>query len=124
MLFSDGENTAQTDPTTLARVASTAGVRIQTVGVGSVAGTTVKIGGFTVATAEDASTLKSVATVTNGTYHQVSDQAGLAALAKSINLHFAVVSRRTEISAAFTAAAAIVLILGVLLSILWFGRVI
>ena len=36
---------------------------------------------------------KTVATVTNGSYHQVDDQAGLAAISKTINLHFTVVTR-------------------------------
>ena len=79
VLFSDGEDTSQTDPVTMARLASTAGVRIQTIGVGTAAGTTVQIDGFSVATALDAQTLEDVATVTNGSYHQVDDQAGPAA---------------------------------------------
>ncbi len=53
MVISDGENTSQTSPVTMARLASTAGVRIQTIGVGTVAGTPVEIGGFSVATALD-----------------------------------------------------------------------
>ena len=42
VLFSDGEDTSQINPVTMARLASTAGVRIQTIGVGTVAGTTVQ----------------------------------------------------------------------------------
>ena len=61
---------------TMARLASTAGVRIETIGVGTAAGTTVQIDGFSVATALDAQTLENVARVTNGSYHQVGD--GLA----------------------------------------------
>ena len=78
MLISDGENTSQINPVTMARVASTAGVRIQTIGVGTAAGTTVKINGFSVATAADPTTLSSVASVTNGTYHHASDGCGQA----------------------------------------------
>ena len=58
VLFSDGENTNPTNPVTMAQLASVAGVRIQTVGVGTAAGTTVQIDGFTVATALDAQTLQ------------------------------------------------------------------
>ena len=58
VLISDGEDTSQADPVTMARLASVAGVRVQTIGVGTVAGTTVQIDGFTVATALDTQTLK------------------------------------------------------------------
>ncbi|HMK98349.1 MAG TPA: VWA domain-containing protein [Acidimicrobiales bacterium] len=124
VLFSDGEDTSQTDPVTMARVASSAGVRIQTIGVGTVAGTTVKVDGFSVATALDPQTLQSVATVTNGSYHLFDDQAALKAVSRSINLHFATVTQNTEITGLFTAAAAVFLVVGALVSVRWSGRVV
>ena len=124
VLISDGEDTSQTNPVTIARVASVAGVRVQTIGVGTAAGTTVQIGGFTVATALDSQTLKAVATVTNGSYHQVDDPAGLTAISKKIDLHFTVVTQYTEITALFAAGAAMLLVAGALISALWFGRVV
>ena len=124
VLISDGEDTSQTNPVTMARVASVAGVRVQTIGVGTAAGTTVQIGGFTVATALDSQTLKAVATVTNGSYHQVDDPAGLTAISKKIDLHFTVVTQYTEITALFAAGAAMLLVAGALISALWFGRVV
>lgn len=123
VLISDGENTSQSNPVTIARVASTAGVRIQTLGVGTTTGTTVNINGFRVATAADPTTLSSVASVANGTYHHASDGA-IRDVAKSVNLHFAVVSEHTEISALFALGAALVLLIGTLLSLAWRGRVI
>jgi Ca-activated chloride channel family protein len=123
VLISDGENTSQSNPVTMARVASTAGVRIQTLGVGTTNGTTVKINGFRVATAADPATLSSVASVANGTYHHASEGA-ISDVAKSVNLHFAVVSEHTEISALFALGAALVILIGTLLSLAWRGRVI
>lgn len=124
VLISDGEDTSQTDPATMARLASTAGVRIQTVGVGTAAGTTVQIGGFTVATALNPETLESVARVTNGSYHQADDEAALSAISKTINLHFTVVTKHTEITALFAAAAALLLAAGAVISVLRSGRVV
>jgi len=124
VLFSDGEDTSRIDPVTLARLASTAGVRVQTIGVGTAGGTTVKIDGFTVATALDAQTLQSVATITNGSYHQVNDQAAVADVSKTIELHFTVFTQYTEISAVFASAAVLLLVVGGLISVLWFGRVV
>jgi Ca-activated chloride channel homolog len=123
VLISDGEDTTQAGPVTMARLASTAGVRIQTIGVGTVAGTTVQIDGFSVATAMDPQTLEAVAGVSNGSYHQADGQA-LKAISKTINLHFTVVTKYTEVSALFAAAGALFLIAGALISVMWFGRVV
>jgi Ca-activated chloride channel family protein len=124
VLISDGEDTSQADPATIARLASTAGVRIQTIGVGTVGGTTIQIDGFSIATAMDPATLENMAKVTNGAYHQVDNQASIAAISKTINLHFKVVSEHTEITAFFAMAGALLLALGALFSLMWFGRVV
>ena len=124
VLISDGEDTTQAGPLTMARLASSAGVRVQTIGVGTVAGTTVRIDGFSVATALDPKTLEAVAAVTNGSYHQVGDEAGLKAISKTINLHFTVVTQYTEVTALFAAVAALFIVAGALMSVMWFGRVI
>jgi Ca-activated chloride channel family protein len=124
VLISDGEDTTQTGPVTMARLASTAGVRVQTIGVGTVAGTTVQIDGFSVATAMDPQTLESVAAVTNGSFHQANGRAGLQAISKTINLHFTVVTKYTEVTALFAVAAALFLVAGALISVMWFGRVV
>jgi Ca-activated chloride channel homolog len=123
VLFSDGEDTSDTNPETWARVASIAGVRIQSVGVGTAAGTTIQVDGFTLGTALDQQTLEEVAKVTNGSYHQVDDEAGLKAISKTINLHFAIISQYTELTALFAAAAAVLVMVGAMVSLWWFGRV-
>jgi Ca-activated chloride channel family protein len=64
-----------------------------------------------------------VAAVTNGSYHQADSQS-LKAISKTINLHFTVVTSYTEVSALFAAAAALFLVAGALISVMWFGRVV
>jgi Ca-activated chloride channel family protein len=123
VLISDGEDTSQINPVTMARLASSAGVRIQTIGVGTVAGTTVQVGGFSVATALDPQTLEDVAKVANGAYHQVDDRAAVRDVSQTIDLHFTVMSEYIQISAIFAVAAMLLLVVGALLSVLWFGRV-
>ena len=78
VLLSDGENTSRPDPLKLAEVASSAGVRIHAIGVGTTEGTVVQIDGFSVATALDEDLLKEIAEVTDGTYDQAGDAAALA----------------------------------------------
>ena len=124
VLLSDGEETSQPDPVSVAEVASVAGVHIHTIGIGTDQGTVVQINGFSVATALDSDLLEKVATTTDGTYHQADDAAGLAAISKTIDLRFKIVSKHTEVTGLFSAAAVVLLLAGALLSVLWFGRVV
>lgn len=124
VLLSDGEETSRPDPVAIAGVASVAGVRVHTIGIGTEAGATVQIGGFTVATALDSDLLKKVAATSDGTYHEAKDTSGLAAIAKSINLRFKVVAQHTEVTAIFAAVALALVVAAAVLSLLWFGRVV
>jgi Ca-activated chloride channel family protein len=124
VLLSDGENTSRPDPLKLAEVASTAGVKIHAIGVGTKEGAVVEIDGFSVATALDEDLLKKIAEVTGGTYHQAGDAEALAGIYKSIDLEFKSVEKPREVTALFAAAGGLLLALGSALSIAWFGRVI
>src|SRR5262249_56859969 len=68
VLFSDGENVTGPDPITMAQVASVAGVRVNTIGVGTPAGTVVPIDGVSVATALHQAPLPKVATGAHGSF--------------------------------------------------------
>ena len=105
-------------------MASAAGVRIHTVGVGTEAGTTFQYQGFTIATALDSDVLKQMSSVTNGTYHPSTDAGGLATVTKTIRLHFTLVAQHTEITGLFCAIALVILLLGALGSVRWLGRVV
>jgi Ca-activated chloride channel family protein len=124
VLLSDGEETSRPDPVAVAQLASVAGVRVDTIGIGTEAGTVVQIDGFSVATAMDSDLLKQVASTTDGSYHQGDDTAGLAAISKTIDLRFKTVSQHTEVTGLFSAAGLVLLMVGALLSVLWFGRVV
>jgi Ca-activated chloride channel homolog len=124
VLLSDGENTSRLNPLRLAEVASTAGVRIHAIGVGTEEGTVVEIEGFSIATALDEGLLMKIAEVTDGTYEQASDAAVLNRIYESIDLELKRVDERREVTALFAAASGLLLALGSVLSIAWFGRVI
>ena len=83
-----------------------------------------QIDGFNVATALDSELLEEVASVTDGSYHEADDAAGLAEISKTIDLRFKIVAEHTEVSGLFAAAGAVLLLAGALLSVLWFGRVV
>ena len=123
VVLSDGENTGRTDPHAVAEVASVAGVHVHTIGIGTVDGTVVSINGFSVATKLDRELLTDIASVTDGTYYKAADASALTDIYRSIDLEFAAHTDHTEITALFTAAGVILLVIGALLSVFWFGRV-
>jgi Ca-activated chloride channel family protein len=124
VVLSDGENTSRLDPLRMAEVASSAGVHIHTVGVGTPEGTVLEIDGFSVATALDEDMLEQIAKVTDGSYQRAEDAESLADVYKSIDLELESVEKPREVTALFAAGAGLLLALGSLLSIAWFGRVV
>jgi Ca-activated chloride channel family protein len=124
VLLSDGENTSRPDPLRLAEVASSAGVHVHAIGIGTPEGTVIEVDGFRVATALDEEQLTQIAEVTDGSYHRAGDAAMLEQIYESVDLELASVEREREITALFAAAGGLLLALGSLLSITWFGRVI
>jgi Ca-activated chloride channel family protein len=124
ILLSDGENTSGPDPLGVAEIASTAGVRVYPIGLGSPQGTVMEIDGFQVATALDEPLLRQIASTTDGEYFAAADQQALAQVYRSIDPLWTVHSRRIEVTALFAVAAALLLLSGVGLSFAWFGRVI
>jgi Ca-activated chloride channel family protein len=124
VLLSDGENTTEPDPLALAELASTAGVRVHTIGLGTSEGTVVEVDGFSVATALDEELLGEIAEVTDATYDAAADADELADVYGSIDLELKRVEEPREVTALFAAGGGLLLVVGSLLSIAWFGRVI
>lgn len=124
VLLSDGENTDEPDPHDLADLASSAGVRIYPIGVGSSEGTVLQVDGFMIATALHEDVLKQIAQTTNGRYFNAADTAGLARVYDSIDLKWTAHAERREVTSLFAATAALLLLIGAALSLLWFGRVV
>jgi Ca-activated chloride channel family protein len=124
VLLSDGENTTEPDPLVLAELASTAGVRIYPIGLGSPQGTVLEVDGFQVATRLDEATLKQIADTTDGTYYAASDTAALSKVYSAINLTWTARTERREITSWFAAVAAALLLLGTGVSVIRSGRVV
>lgn len=124
VLLSDGENTIRPDPIAIAEIASVAGVHVDTIGVGTEDGTVLKIDDFNVATALDRELLEQVASVTDGTYYEAADASALSKIYGNIDLELTAPRELIEVTAAFAGAGALLLLVGALLSTLWFGRVV
>jgi Ca-activated chloride channel homolog len=125
VLFSDGQDGGGgTSAATAAAVAQKAGVHIDTVGVGTAAGTTVDVDGYHLFTALDETTLKSIAEATGGAYHPASDASQLNGIASSINLRLTVTNQPLPLAGAFIALALVLLAAGAVLTVARTGRVI
>ena len=122
ILLTDGENTQPPDPASAAQVAANRGVRIDTVGIGTAAGTTLTVGGFKVHTQLDAATLQQVAQVTGGTYIPADSAQNLTSAYADLGSRLVVKPQTIEVTAIFAGGGTLLLVLGALSSLLWLGR--
>lgn len=124
VVFSDGQDTGGPDAEAAAELAAAAGVRIQTVGVGTARGATVTVDGYQLGTTLDEALLTTVAQTTGGAYHRAGDADTLADTTKSIDLRLTTKKEAVELTAPFAGAALLLLLLGGLLSLRWHGRIV
>jgi len=107
-----------------AAVAQKAGIHVDTVGVGTVEGTTIDVDGYHLFTALDPDTLKSIAQATGGAYHPASNASELNGIASSINLRLTVTNQPLPLAGAVSALALLLLAGGAALALARTGRVI
>jgi Ca-activated chloride channel homolog len=136
VLFSDGQDGGDggtssgtsggqgSDTDAAAEVAEKAGVHIDTVGVGTAAGTTVDVDGYHLFTGLDEATLKSIAQTTGGAYHPASNASELDGIASSIDLRLTVTNQPLPLAGAFIALALALLAAGAVLTVARTGRVV
>ena len=125
VLFSDGEDQAQPGAADAAATAAeNAGVHIDTVGVGTAGGTSVKVSGYQIHTALDADTLTAISKTTGGAYHAASDVQELNGVARAINLRLAVADEEVPLAGAFIGLALLLLGVGAAFTVLRTGRLV
>ena len=124
VLLTDGQTNVGPDPLEAAKLAAEHGVRIFTVGIGTVAGTTLGFDGWSMRVRLDEDTLKKIATMTHGDYFQAGTAADLKAVYRKLTAKFLLEKRRsTEVTALFVAVGAVLAMAGALLSIFLFNRI-
>jgi Ca-activated chloride channel family protein len=122
VLLSDGENNQNPDPREAALVASNRGVRIHTVGVGSAAGTILKINGFTVHTQMDEAMLKEISQITDGTYYNATSEEDLMDIYDNLDPQLFIKPEKMEVTSLFAGASILIMLIGGAFSVLWFSR--
>jgi Ca-activated chloride channel homolog len=123
VLLSDGEDTGGPDAVAAAELASAAGVHIETIGVGTEKGTTIKVDGYEVATALNEDLLTEVAKTTNGSYHRAEDAQALNKIYQSLDLRITTQAKFVELTGVAVGVAVLLLTIGGLLMITWYGRI-
>jgi len=123
ILLSDGRRTTGVDTLEAAKMAADRGVRIYVVGLGTPDGHAAIGEGMAMYLQLDEPTLRQVAQMTGGEYHHAGTAEALRSVYQNLGSRLQVSRRDTELTALLALAAAIVLIAGAGLSVLWFGRV-
>jgi Ca-activated chloride channel family protein len=123
VLLSDGEDTGGPDAVTAAELAAAAGVHIETVGVGTVDGTTIEVDKYQIATALNEELLTEIAETTAGSYHRAEDAKALGAIYRSLDLRTTMKEELLELTGAAVVIAVLLLTIGGLLMINWYGRI-
>ncbi len=123
ILLSDGEDTGNVDPLTIAQIAAESGVRIYPIGIGSAEGTVIQVDGYNILTQLNETPLKEIANITNGKYLYAEDEEALQEIYENVDLQLTIDGEKTEITSLIAGISAIFLLIGGILSMIWFGRV-
>ena len=125
VMFSDGEDKGREGSAELAATAAqNAGVHIDTVGVGTEAGTNVEVDGYRVHTALNADELTTIAQISGGSYHPASNASQLDDVASTIDLRLTVADEQVPLAGAFIGFALLLLAAGAVLTVVRTGRLI
>ncbi|HLE30515.1 MAG TPA: VWA domain-containing protein, partial [Anaerolineales bacterium] len=122
VLLTDGENTVSPDPLAAAQAAADRGVRIYTVGVGSAAGATLHIEGFTIHTQLDEAMLQRISLLTDGAYSNAESEQDLRTIYENLDPQLVIKPEKMEVTSIFAGASILMLLIGGAFSLLWFGR--
>lgn len=123
VLLSDGANTnGQTEPEEAARRAQELGVPVFTVALGTEEGTVEAPGGQAVPVPPDRETLGQIAEQTGGESFASASEGDLVGVYEDLGSSLGFVEEEREVTAAFAAAGAVLILAGGTLSALWFGR--
>jgi Ca-activated chloride channel family protein len=123
IMLTDGQRTTGVDPLDAAKLAADRGVRVYTVGIGTVEGETIGFEGWSMRVRLDEETLKAIAQKTNAEYFYAGTAQDLKKVYNALSSKLTVEKKEAEVSALFAMAAAALALLSAALSVLWFNRI-
>ena len=123
ILLTDGQRTTGIDSLEAAKMAADRGIRIYTVGIGTVDGETIGFEGWSMRVRLDEETLKAIANKTQADYYYAGTAADLKKVYETLSSRLTVEKKETEISGLLALGAALLALLSAGLSLLWFNRI-
>ena len=123
IMLTDGQRTTGVDPLEAAQWAADRGVRVYTVGVGTVQGEVIGFEGWSMRVRLDEDTLKAVALRTNAEYFHAATAQDLRKVYETLSSRLTVEKKETEVSALLALAGAALMLLAAGMSVWWFGRI-
>jgi len=123
IMLTDGQRTTGVDPLEAAKWAADRGVRVYTVGVGTVQGETIGFEGWSMRVRLDEETLKAVAARTNAEYFHAATAEDLRKVYETLSTRLTVEKKETEISSLLALLGAALALLAAALSVWWYGRI-
>ena len=123
IMLTDGQRTTGVDPMEAAKMAADRGVRVYTVGMGTVDGETIGFEGWSMRVRLDEETLKAVANRTAADYFYAGTSTDLTKVYEKLSSRISTEKKETEISGLLALLAAVLTLISASLSVLWFNRV-
>lgn len=123
ILLTDGQRTIGFDTEEAAHMAADRGVRVYTVGVGTVEGEVIGFEGWSMRVRLDEDTLKMVARTTQAEYFYAGTAENLKQVYETLGSRLTVRAQETEVSALLALLGAVLMLLSAGLSLFWFHRI-
>lgn len=124
ILLTDGRRTTGVDTLEAAKMAADRGVRIHVIGLGSVGDSSAMPEGMAIYLQLDEPTLREVARMTGGEYHQAGTAEALRSVYENLGSRVQVQTRETEVTALLALLSALLALAAGGLSLVWFRRII
>jgi Ca-activated chloride channel family protein len=122
VMLTDGENTTSPDPLDAAQTAADRGVRIHTVGIGSAAGSILKIEGYSIRSQLDVDMLQRISRLTDGVYYNAENEQELLEIYNNLNPQLVIRPEEMEVTAVLAGVSIVLLLIGAAFSLVWFSR--
>lgn len=127
VLLTDGENNQSIDPLEAAKTALEHNVRVYALGFGTSEGTNLELDGFSVHTALDAGTLQEITDASGGAYYPGPGTEGARdqdpkQVYANLTPQLVIKPEAMEVTSLFAGAGIALMLVGGLLSMLWFNR--
>ena len=123
ILLTDGQRTTGVDPLEAAKLAADYGVRVYTVGIGTVQGETIGFEGWSMRVKLDEETLKAIAAKTQAEYFYAGTAQDLKKVYSTLGSRLTLEKKETEVSGLMALLGAALALVAGGLSLWWFNRV-